>query len=157
MMQKVNVIFVCTGNTCRSPMAEGLFKDKAEKDGHGDSFSVCSRGIACYDGDHVSEKSVEVMKELGIDISDHVSHALTPEDIANADYIVCMSEGHKNMIVSYMMQSDDEKCEKVMTFPFDVTDPFGAPVEVYRQCRDMIKNGCDWLYEYIAQNTRNDV
>ena len=75
----MNILFVCTGNTCRSPMAEGYLRSK--KLG---GVTVLSRGLAC-DGSPVSLNSKTAMAEVGIDISGHISRQITDRDIKNAD------------------------------------------------------------------------
>ena len=86
------IIFVCTGNTCRSPMAEGYLKSKNRKD-----LEVLSRGLAA-DGSPVSENSMLSMKELGIDISDHISKQLSFSDVDSSSIFICMSSSHADVL-----------------------------------------------------------
>lgn len=94
MMQKDNrtIAFVCTGNTCRSPMAEAIFNDMAEKNG------VCVRaesfGIATSTGLPVSENSVIACKEIGIDLSGKASTAVADAGIEKYEKFYCMSQSH---------------------------------------------------------------
>ncbi|HHZ01170.1 MAG TPA: low molecular weight protein arginine phosphatase, partial [Tissierellia bacterium] len=66
----MNILFVCTGNTCRSPMAEGLFKDMLRKNNI-ENIKVSSAGLSVFPGEHVNEKAIRALKEKGIDISSH--------------------------------------------------------------------------------------
>ena len=123
----MNIIFICTGNTCRSPMAEGYLKSKAISD-----LNVFSRGLAA-DGSPVSKNSVIAMEEKGIDISKHISKPITIEDIQNADKLICLSNSHMN----FLSQIPNAK-EKLLLLGGGISDPYGADLTVYRQCRDEI-------------------
>ena len=127
-----NIIFVCTGNTCRSPMAEGYLKSKNK------NLNVISRGLAA-DGSSVSENSRIAMEKIGVDISHHISKQLTLEEAKEADLIVCMSDSHANILKSAGI--DDTKI-KVL----GVNDPFGCRLQIYEECRDQIIKGIDNLF-----------
>ncbi len=127
-----NIIFVCTGNTCRSPMAEGYLKSK------GKDFNVISRGLAA-DGSPVSQNSKTAMEKIGIDISSHVSKQLMLEETQNAHLIVCMSDSHANILKSVGI--NDTKI-KVL----GVSDPYGCDLQTYEKCRDQIIKGIDNLF-----------
>lgn len=131
----MNVIFVCTGNTCRSPMAEYYLKSK-----NIDGVSVISRGFS--GGDTANKNSVSVMAELGIDITAHISNRITPDDIKTADAIICMTEVHKQMLV---LSGADEN--KLYVLGGGVSDPFGFDVDTYRNCRDDILKAIDNLID----------
>lgn len=117
----MKILFVCTGNTCRSPMAEGYIKTLG--------FDCESRGLAA-DGSKVSENSATVMSEIGIDISSHISKQLTKGDIDAFDTIICMSKSHADYL-----QSLGIECEVLGN---GINDPYGGDIDTYRNCRDDI-------------------
>ena len=129
----MDVIFVCTGNTCRSPLAEGYLKSFGLK-----GVNVKSRGIFA-DGSGVSENSAAIAKEYGFDISHHISAPLTREDL-DADMIICMSSSHKEILESMGVAE-----EKLSVLGGGIDDPFGGNLTVYRYCANQIFGGIDQL------------
>lgn len=132
----MNILFVCTGNTCRSPMAEGYLKSK-----NINGLCVESRGLGA-DGSPVSKNSALAMAETGIDIEKHISRLLTAEDIAWADKIICLSPSHKAILESVMGESS-----KLSVLGNGIPDPFGGDINAYRQCRDEIISAIDLCLE----------
>ena len=129
----MNILFVCSGNTCRSPMAEGYLNSKRIKN---------IRALSCgfiSEGESVSENAATVMKEIGIDISAHKSR-LVSGDLTRADKIFCMGESHRQALLSAGI-----KAEKIFVLGGGISDPFGQSVEVYRECRNQIINAIDEL------------
>ena len=100
------VLFICTGNVCRSPMAEGLFRDLVEKNDA--DFAVKSAGVGAQDGQPPSENSVRAMQDLGIDITSQRSQMLTAELAAEADMIIGMTQGHVEMVNLMYPQAADK-------------------------------------------------
>ena len=100
-MQKADklIAFVCSGNTCRSPMAEGIFNRLAEEKKL--SVRAESFGMATVDGLPASENSVKVCSEMGIDLTDKRSNAVGSMDLKKYDEFYCMSQSHVE-ISSYM-------------------------------------------------------
>ena len=91
------ILFVCTGNSCRSVMAEGLFKHMtADRAGE---FSVSSAGISAVDGYPASDQTIRVMKEEGVDVSKHQSRRLTLEMVKSVDRIYTMEMMHKEFVL----------------------------------------------------------
>ncbi|MBR3961706.1 MAG: low molecular weight phosphatase family protein, partial [Clostridia bacterium] len=107
----MKIIFVCTGNTCRSPMAEGYLKSL-----NIGGLEVASRGLQAGGG--VSENSVAAMQEIGIDISAHTPRNLTREEIDGADIIVCMTATHKAILESAGVKAD------IRVLGSGISDPF---------------------------------
>ena len=128
------VLFVCTGNTCRSPMAEGIYNALAI---HNDLDSrAISAGVSTQEGMPASFGAQNAMAELGIDISLHSSQPLTNELLERADAVLCMLEAHAEIIKYRCPQYAD----KVMSLfeaghgkKGDIRDPFGGDENTYHE------------------------
>lgn len=119
-------VFVCTGNTCRSPMAQALFNKYCAENGV--DAVADSAGIAAAEGMPASENTVTVMQEIGIDMSGHSSKPISRKLLDGCDLVVCMSEGHAEVIKAAGY--------KTTVFGGGIPDPYGYTVDVYRTCRD---------------------
>lgn len=141
---KKRIIFVCTGNTCRSPMAEAIFKDIIKEKRIDESFEVSSAGVYAFNGDPASYQAIEVMKnEFGIDIKSHRAKVLDDLDIENADLILTMTKHHRKMIIDISPESSS-KVHILKEFAgdesdSDVIDPFGQDYYVYKNCAEEIE------------------
>ena len=150
------VLFVCTGNVCRSPMAEGLFKHAVRGRG---AYRVLSAGVGAVDGQPPSEHAVTALRDLGIDISQHRSHHLTGDVVAQADYIFGMTHSHVDAIMLLYPQAAEktfllrEFDETLDAFENDISDPIGGSYEVYRNCRDQIEQGIASMLNFIEQTS----
>ncbi|MDF2616822.1 MAG: protein tyrosine phosphatase, partial [Sedimentibacter sp.] len=100
----MNILLVCTGNTCRSSMAEGIFKQMLI-DLNIENINVSSAGLSAFEGDKANQKSIDVLKNKGIDISKHSARQLTGEIIKRSDLILTMTAAHKMSILNYAPHS----------------------------------------------------
>lgn len=135
----MKILFICTGNTCRSPMAEGLLRDLAKKENL--NLEVGSAGISTFDGGRAAENSISAMKDLNIDIENHRTRQVDIDLLKSQDLILTMSRSHRDIIIMEI----PELYGKVFTLKEyalgqdeDIIDPFGASLEVYRNTRDEI-------------------
>lgn len=150
----MKIIFVCTGNTCRSSMAEGLMKHYISLSNLKDEKTVVeSAGLSVIPGDTANEKSIKVLKEEeNIDISSHVARQLTYEMIEEADLILTMTRQHKNAIISAVNKAAD-KTFTLKEYAFgnddDISDPYGRDYEVYKNCCAEIKECISKIIENL--------
>ncbi len=129
--KRKKLIFVCTGNTCRSPMAEAVFNFD-----YGDSgYLAISAGLMA-DGSPISENALDALFEEGYRVKGRPSsRQLTEEMVAEADIVVGISASHAMQIIMVYPQF----ASKVYSMPFDITDPYGGSLETYKACLADIK------------------
>src|SRR5437588_2495914 len=149
------VLFVCTGNVCRSPMAEGIFRYAVQ--GRGD-YRVFSAGLGAMEGQPPSPYGVQAVRELGIDISGQRSRMLTPELVQQADYIFGMTHSHIDTVMLLYPQAAEktfllrEFDDTLDFFEKDISDPIGGSYDVYLDCRDQIEQGIASLLRFLQQS-----
>lgn len=136
-----HILAVCTGNVCRSPLAEYLLRKHLAPY---PEWTVSSAGVFAGNGQPASPESVEVLAEQGIDASAHRSRMLTRELLDGADYVLVMTQSHRHTILAQWPDVAD-KVHLITSFAVagatqdEIADPIGQSTAVYRRTRDQIE------------------
>lgn len=143
---KGSILFLCTGNTCRSPMAEGLFRAHGGEETTG--LTASSAGLFTDPGIPATHNAIVAAQELGADITAHRSACLTPDMVRDATYLVCMTGAHYDRIRAAYPACEDKL---FLLLPTDVSDPFGGDLDTYRQAARQIDTGVQQIIERLKR------
>ena len=159
------ILFVCTGNTCRSAMAEGIFKKILKERTEDDSkFNILSAGIYALPGMSPTPEAIKVMTEQGIDISRHITTQVKEDLVKKADLILVMSKTHKDYIKTKFTFTQDKiyllkefaqigefKSIRSTDENYEVVDPLGRPIEFYRIVARELKENLEKILDKILE------
>jgi len=157
-MRRLTILFVCTGNTCRSPIAQGFCRDRLarklscsvdqllEK-----GYKVVSAGVMAYSGASASPEAVRVCRDAGQDITAHRARPLTAQVISEADYIFVMTDAHRQAVMALL--SEAEPRTALLGGAVEIADPMGGSLDDYRRCAEQIELGLtERLSEIFAES-----
>lgn len=139
------ILFLCTGNTCRSPMAQGIFNRLLAERGL-DDFICESAGLMAFAGDPAEPNAMAAAAEHGADITAHRSRPMSDYMKEDTALFVCMTATHAALLA-------DVPPEKVVVLAGGIPDPYGGDLEVYRACAAHIKKGLEDLLELLENQT----
>jgi len=154
-LEPKRVLFVCTANVCRSPMAERLFAQAVKKSNPSLPCLSYSAGLSAMDGDKASQNSIDACEEVGIDITDHCSAGLTRASLQEASVVFCMTESHRALINMYFELPAGFPIFLMREFMEDskeLPDPYGQDIGVYRECRDRMIEAIPTLINWVEKN-----
>ena len=137
-------------------MAEKLFEHALGESNCEKKIRIFSAGISAMDGDQASDNSIEACKEIGLDLSDHRSSAITRATLQNASAIFCMTESHRALLHMYFELPDDAPVYLMRQFvegdSKELPDPYGQSIEVYRECRERMREALPSLINWVENN-----
>lgn len=147
------LLFVCTANICRSPMAEALAGLAAERRGWRVEARSC--GVEAREGLPAAPNSVKVVREVGGDLTAHRSQPMSEELVAWADRILCMELRH-TQAARAMFPLAEGKLQLLGTFggTVEIDDPYGSWIFTYRRTRDLLMNCIEGLYDTLPPRPR---
>lgn len=144
------IIMVCTGNTCRSPMAEALMKQALGQRGI-THVAVRSAGTCARSGDPASFEAVIEMQTRGLNIGGHRSERLDRMDVRDA-LLLCMADGHVREALRMHPDADVHQLARYAGLQADIKDPIGQGEAAYRQAADHMKKAIDIIAEGVAKS-----
>jgi len=153
-----NILFVCTGNICRSPTAEAIARHKAKELNLEDSFSFDSAAI---DGYHVGElpdfRAVEVGQERGVSFDNIFSRRITSQDFERFDYLMCMDQSHYNHLMQITPDKYKDKvklflefCDFSSNFGYEVSDPYYKYGYAFEEVFELLDNAINSMFKRIS-------
>lgn len=149
-MKRKKILFVCTGNTCRSPMAEALLRDKIKKNKI-KWWGVFSCGINAEVGGTISPNSKAALSEVGIIVDNFAPKQLTQKIISSSTLVICMTAAQRQIL---------EACGNVICIRdicgYDIPDPYGMDIQAYRITRDALSAACDNIIENFIKNYKDE-
>lgn len=155
----LRVCFVCTGNTCRSPMAAAVANAMAKQSEPLQKTVAFSAGLYANDGEPISLHAQEALEAAGVlpvpdrDYRNHRAHTLSDADVDSADLLVGMSGGHcMELLMRY-----PQAAQKITVMPTPISDPFGGDLAVYTQCLAEITDGVKTLLFSSVDGTHGEV
>ena len=147
----MNLLFVCSGNTCRSPMAEALARKIAQRRGIKD-LNVSSAGTNAWDNATATDEALLVGMEREVDLTSHRSRKLTPAIVSEADLIFVMTPGHVEQVKQLGGRGKVHVIDEYAsgTPNQGITDPYGGDLEAYRHTADVLEKELEKLFDRLG-------
>ena len=149
--KKISVVFICTGNICRSPVAEFLCKHALRQKRIASRYRVSSAGISAYDGLGMSRLSAEVLSAARIPFTAHKSRRLTDKMLDTSDFIICMTDGHKRALEG----ANNAFSVAEITGYGDVSDPYGGTLADYQKMFDHLSYAMPEILVFVERKSQN--
>ncbi len=146
----MKIMFICTGNICRSAMAHKMLEKRAKEENK--DVEVYSCGIYAQNGDIPTYEALTVMNDYGIDLSNHRATNIRNSNIKDMDVILCATTAHKNNVIAMYPELKDRvyTMKEYAGFPqndIDIKDPWGYGIEVYRKCAKELEDCINKILE----------
>ena len=152
------VLFVCTGNVCRSPMAQALFNAQARRVGEGDQFIAQSAGTWALDDQPASTNAVAVIAQRGLDLADHRARTVNRAMLDAADVVIVMTKSHAEALRSEFpaYRKKIHLMSELQASTYDIVDPFRGSLDEYESCAQelekLIETGYAKIKSWIPHN-----
>ena len=148
----ISVLFVCTGNICRSPTAEGVFRQLVEDAGLEDEFTIASAGTESYHiGDPPDARAVRMASKYGVSLAGQKARHLSAKDYAAFDYIFAMDNGHFTIINTRAPRNAHAKIAMFLESG-EVPDPWYGGEADFEHVYKLVRDRCESLLEQIRKD-----
>lgn len=153
----MNILFVCTGNTCRSPMAAAIMQHLCNEDGL--DIRIESAGLLAADGEPATKEAILALAELEISLEGHKSQPVTEELIKKSDLIITMTEAHKMLLADLAGEKTRTICE-LADIDGEISDPYGGDLEDYKETANKLYIALshieDNFYQILSEEENNE-
>ena len=153
-----NILFVCLGNICRSPMAEMIFKDIVYKNNKKFLFNCDSRATSVEEyGNGIYPKAKKILEEHNITVEKHISRVVKKDDYNKYQLIICMDQGNYNSLLSIFGDDPDNKIKLLMSYTnknVEIEDPWYT--DRFELVYDQIYEGCIALFNTLVNEYQNE-
>ncbi len=147
-----SIIFICTGNICRSPMAHWYMQKRIDDMKKSEEYLISSCGTNTYGGERATQNAIQAIAKYGVNMENHRSTNISDVDLSTYDLIICMTENHKD-IVLFTYPNIKDKIFTLKEYVYndqiytDIDDPWGYDISVYNSCGKEIVDCVDKLIE----------